>query len=114
MGVSGSEMWKDGMRIAFADFNVLDTTCVEIHEWWRKVHSLPENIHFDVNPTSYLKYTRERLLDLVICIIQRITQYKDEVSIPHYIQLLYMGVQLDKKLVFNQHNASHTGAVGGH
>ena len=114
MGVSGSEMQKDGMRIAYADFNVLDIRCVEMHEWLRKVHSVPEHIPFDINPTTYLKGTRERLLDLVICIIQQITQYKDEVSIPHYINLLHMGIQLDKNIVFNKHHASRTWTVGGH
>ena len=102
------------MRIAFADFRVLDVSCVHMNEWLREVHSVLRHVSLDINPTTYLKDTRERILDLLICIIERITQYNDEVLIPHYINLLHRGIQLDKRIVFEIHSASRTGAVGGH
>jgi len=113
MGVSGSELWRDGMRIAFADFRVLDVSCIDMQKWLGEVRSVLTHVSLEINTTTYLKDTRERILDLVICIVYRITNYNDEASIPHYISMLHKGIQLDKNIVFKIRNASRTGAVSG-
>ena len=101
------------MRIAFADFRVVDVRCIDMQEWLGEVRSVLKHVSLVVNPTTSQKNTRERILDLVICIVFRITNYTDEASIPHYISMLHKGIQLDKNIVFKIRNASRTGAVSG-
>ena len=101
------------MRIAFADFRVLDVSCVDIQEWLGEVRSVLTYVSLEIDPTTYQKHTSERILDLVICIVYRITNYTDEVSIPHYMSMLHKGIQLYKNIVFNRRSVSRTGAVGG-